>query len=75
MILARDRVINQQVLPHRLLAEARKKYLREEVRFLKQHVDDETMQQILKRTSRSDLSERLDRLTAAGIVRETVCGC
>jgi len=46
----------------RLLSQARKKYLRQEVHFLKEHVTHDTMQRILQRASRSDLGELLNRL-------------
>jgi DNA-binding transcriptional regulator LsrR (DeoR family) len=59
--IASDLQLSQPVIS-RLLARARKKYLREEVHFLKEQVDEETMERILTRTSRSQLGELLDRV-------------
>jgi DNA-binding transcriptional regulator LsrR (DeoR family) len=59
--IASDLKLSQPAVS-RLLSQARKKYLREEVHFLREHVDDETMQRVLQRTSRLDLSRILNRL-------------
>ena len=48
----------------RLLAEARKLYLREEVRFLGEKVSPEMMQKVMQRVTRNALSEKLERLAS-----------
>ena len=51
-----------QAAVSRLLTEARKNYLREEVRFLREKVPPEMMKQILQRVSRNSLETRLDKI-------------
>jgi DNA-binding transcriptional regulator LsrR (DeoR family) len=65
-----------QAAVSRLLAQARKTYLQEEVRFLREKVPPETMKQIVQRSSRHSLAIRLDGIarSAAG-VRGPVLRC
>jgi len=51
-----------QATVSRLLKQARKKYLKEEVRFLREEVDDEMMEKILHRAARKRLGNELDEL-------------
>jgi DNA-binding transcriptional regulator LsrR (DeoR family) len=51
-----------QAAVSRLLVLARKRYLREEVRFLQETVSPETMQKVMQRVSRNKLSEKLKDL-------------
>ncbi|MGB7758701.1 MAG: hypothetical protein WBL61_02675 [Bryobacteraceae bacterium] len=53
-----------QAAVSRLLVHARKRYLREEVRFLQEKVSPEMMQKVMQRVSRNALSEKLDHLAA-----------
>ncbi len=51
-----------QATVSRLLNESRNEYLREEVRFLKEKLDDETMERVLHRASRKRLGNELHKV-------------
>ena len=65
-----------QAAVSRLLAQARHKYLREEVRFLREEVPPDTMKRIIQRSTRHSLAKRLEAIAqiSAG-VRGPVLRC
>ncbi len=52
-----------QATVSRLIEKARKEFLRDEIRFLKDKIDNQTMEMILRRISRKDLGKKLEQLS------------
>jgi len=59
-----EALLMSQAAVSRLLAHARKEYLREEVRFLREKVSPEMMRNVMQRASRNTLSGKLNQLAA-----------